>query len=360
MPYLPPDPPLALGDLPALLRAASWGNDLWFASGRAALLAGLQALSIGSGDEVLLPAYLCESVSTPVEAVGATPRFFPVGRDLGVDPGALEASITPRTRAVVLIHYLGFPGPVEAVREICQRRGVTPIEDCAHALYGRLDEQELGSFGDLAIFSPWKSLPLPDGGLLRVNRPDLRPVAPAEHPSTLRTLARLTYKGLGTVESMVGWTPRLRMLQRSDLRRGMHQRVSAGPVESLAGSEVARRLYAAANRAWVVGRRRRNYARLLEVCKTLAWARPVFEELPVGVCPLGLPLLAEDRDQYRDRLLSHGVNVRTYWEHLPAGVDLEQFPDAAWVSDRILVLPVHQRLPSDHVEWLARLLPRIG
>ena len=75
----------------------------------------------------------------------------------------------------MLIHYLGFPGPVQEVRALCQRRGLALIEDCAHALFSRLGDRSLGTFGDLAIFSPWKSLPLPDGGLLRVNDVRLSP-----------------------------------------------------------------------------------------------------------------------------------------------------------------------------------------
>ncbi|MGE3914028.1 MAG: hypothetical protein AB7K36_32080, partial [Chloroflexota bacterium] len=70
--------------------------------------------------------------------------------------------------------------------------------------------------------------------------------------------------------------------------------------------------------------------------------------------------VAEDRNHWRDVLLGRGVNVRTYWEQLPPGVDPARFPDAAWLRDRILVLPVHQGLTNEGVEWLARLLPTPG
>ncbi len=346
-----------------MVRPASGATDfpdaLWFASGRAALLAGLHALGIGPGDDVLLPAYLCESVVTPVETVGARPVFFPVGRRFEVDLAALEATIGPSTRAVVVIHYLGFPGPVEDVRELCRRRGLALVEDCAHALYSEMGDRQLGSFGDLAVFSPWKSLPLPDGGLLVVNRPDLSPTEPHRRPPARMTAARLAYRALGTVEQAVGWSPRLELLRRPGLRRSLHDQVSAGPVELLAGSAISRRLFRGARPSRVVGRRRRHFARLLDVCHNLAWASPVFRELPDGVCPLGLPLVAEDRDRWRDALLRRGVNVRTYWEQLPAAVDPKRFPDAAWLRDRILVLPTHQGLPSEGVEWLARLLPTL-
>src|SRR4051812_11287012 len=123
--YLAPDPPLTPSDLLSLMHGAVAAPDLlFFASGRAALLAGLHALGIGPGHEVLLPAYLCESVVTPIEAVGAVPVYFPIGRRFEVNLPALKAAITPKTRAVVLIHYLGFPGPSEAVRDLCRRHGL--------------------------------------------------------------------------------------------------------------------------------------------------------------------------------------------------------------------------------------------
>jgi len=55
-------------------------------------------------------------------------------------------------------------------------------------------------------------------------------------------------------------------------------------------------------------------------------------------------------------LLRLGVNVRTYWEQLPPAVDVDRFPDAGWLRDRILILPVHQGLSAESVEWLARML----
>jgi dTDP-4-amino-4,6-dideoxygalactose transaminase len=361
--YLPPDPPLTLGALAGLFRSGGSADlgreDRFFETGRAALLAGLRSLGIGPGDEVLLPAYLCESVVTPVESVGAEARFYAVSRGLAVDPAAIDVLIGPKTRAVILIHYFGFAGPVQAVRALCDRRGIALIEDCAHALYSKLGEQPLGTVGDLAFFSPWKSLPMPDGGVLVLNRPDLMAAAPTDRPTARQTLARLAYRAVGTVEQAIGWSPRLRLLQRGSLRRAMHTRVSAGPVKLVGGSGIGWRLLRGARPAFVVGRRRRHYAQLLDACQSLRWARPLFETLPDGVCPLGLPLVAEDRDRWRDRLLAQGVNVRTYWEQLPSGVDLARFPNAAWLSDRILVLPVHQGLPVGAVTWLARTLQRL-
>ena len=333
-----------------------------FGSGRAALWALLRGLGVGPGDEVLLPAYLCESVVSPVEAVGGAPVCYPVGRDLGFDPAAIESLVGLRTRAVVVIHYLGFPGPVGLLQELCARRGIALVEDCAHALFSRLGDRPLGSFGDAAIFSPWKSLPLPDGGALVVNSPGLVVRTPAARPSATRTLARLGYRALGGAEMALGWSPRQALLRRSSLRRTLHARTSGAPVVVEDVSPVARRMLAAVRpkrAAQIVGRRRANYVRLHAAVTALSWARPLFATLPDGTCPLGLPLVAEDRDCWRDALLARGVNVRTYWEHLPDAVDLGLHRDAAWLRDRILILPVHQGLSERQVGWLARLLPTL-
>ena len=358
MTYLPADPPLTARDLLGMTRSpngagtANWvpGRTVWFGSGRAALWAALRALGVRDADEVLLPSYLCESVVTPVAAVGARPTFFSIDRHLSPDLDSLDAAIGPRTRAVVLIHYLGFPGPVDAVRGLCESRGIALIEDCAHALFSRLLDRPLGSFGAAAIFSPWKSLTLPDGGILALNDPSLRFPSSPPGPPWSRTIGRLAYCSLGTIEGTAGWSPRLRLLRRSALRRSLHDRSSGAPVRVRAASRISRRLFNVVSPDRVVARRCHNYSRLLEAVGRLSWCRPVFDELPPGVCPLGLALVAEDRDRWRDELLASGVNVRTYWEHLPRALDLDRFPDAPWLRDHILVLPVHQGLGADQLD----------
>ena len=306
------------------------GRALFFTSGRAALLAGLTALGIGPGDEVLLPAYLCESVVTPVETVGAAAGLLPGRSSFEVDLAALEAAITPKTRAVVLIHYLGFPGPVQEVRALCQQRGLVLIEDCAHALFSRLGDRPLGTFGDLAIFSPWKSLPLPDGGLLRVNDVRLRPQVPKQRLPARRTLTRLAYRALGTLEQTIGWSPRLALLQRPGLRKSMHEQVSAGPVECWPARRWRGGCCVARPGLHVVGRRRRNFARLLDACRDLHLGTARLRYTPRRRLPPRAAAGGRGPGPLARRSLRRGVNVRTYWEQLPPAVDSDRFPDAAW------------------------------
>jgi dTDP-4-amino-4,6-dideoxygalactose transaminase len=106
----------------------------------------------------------------------------------------------------------------------------------------------------------------------------------------------------------------------------------------------------------VVEARRAHYGLLYGALSGVSWARPLFDQLPSGVCPLGLPILAADRKLARRRLLAAGVNVRAYWEQLPTAVTADAFPQAHELARRILVLPVHQSLTPLQIEYLVRML----
>jgi dTDP-4-amino-4,6-dideoxygalactose transaminase len=313
---------------------------------------GLRSLGIGEGDEVLLPDYLCESVVTPVEVVGATPRFYRVSRELRFEAAEAMGMATARTRAIVVIHYFGMPGPVRELVRGAGDRKIAVIEDCAHALFSA----DLGQHGDVAFFSPWKSLPLPDGGLLRT-----REAVDAGLPrlGSVRVSARSAYRMLPGVESFVGWTPRTWALRSGGFRDRMHREVSGASVVPRLGSALSWTLFQGADAATIRDVRRANYLALLEAALDCPWCLPLFGDLADGVCPLGLALVVERRDQVLDQLLRAGVNARTYWHQLPCGVSRSEHPDAHWLSDRILVLPIHQQLSDGQVGWIIECLRRV-
>lgn len=123
-------------------------------SGRQALYMILKALHIGAGDEVILQAFTCIAVPEPVLWVGAKPVYTDIReQSFNIDEVDLEKKITPRTKAVIIQHTFGIPGPIERCREICQARGITLIEDCAHAFGARLMGKTVGTFTDIAFLS---------------------------------------------------------------------------------------------------------------------------------------------------------------------------------------------------------------
>src|SRR2546425_1155055 len=128
-----------------------------------------RALRFSSGDRVLVPAYHSGNEVGAIRAAGAIPTFYPITRALDPDLEALSRPCTPAMRALLASHFMGWPQPMAELVTFCRERRLVLIEDCALALLGEADGRPLGSFGDYAVFCLYKTLPLPNGGLLAQN-----------------------------------------------------------------------------------------------------------------------------------------------------------------------------------------------
>jgi len=125
-----------------------------FASGREALLALLRALGGPNGEEVIVQAYTCVVLPNAIHAAGKVPVYAEIEREtLNIDCGELEKAITPHTRAVICQHTFGIPANTERLREICTRRNLLLIEDCAHIIPDETGPAAIGKHGDFMLLS---------------------------------------------------------------------------------------------------------------------------------------------------------------------------------------------------------------
>jgi len=133
-------------------------------------------LDIGPGDEVIIPSFTFVSSINAFVLRGARPVFADVRPDtLNLDETRLEALMTPRTKAIVVVHYAGVACEMDTIMEIANRHGVAVVEDNAHGLYGTYKGRPLGSIGRLATqsFHETKNLTCGEGGALIINDPAL-------------------------------------------------------------------------------------------------------------------------------------------------------------------------------------------
>jgi dTDP-4-amino-4,6-dideoxygalactose transaminase len=124
-------------------------------SATGALTLVYRALGVGPGTEVVVPSYTFVATASAAVQLGATPVFAEVlgAGDLSLDPDAVAAAITPRTRAVVAVHMAGYAAPVARLRTLCDARGVALVEDASHAPGATAGGRPVGTFGDAAVFS---------------------------------------------------------------------------------------------------------------------------------------------------------------------------------------------------------------
>ena len=133
-------------------------------------------LDIGPGDEVILPSFTFVSTANAFVLRGATPAFVDIRADtMNIDESLIEAAITDRTRAIVVVHYAGVACEMDEIERIAAERGIEVIEDAAHALGARYRGRALGSFGSLSTlsFHETKNIHCGEGGALLVNNPSL-------------------------------------------------------------------------------------------------------------------------------------------------------------------------------------------
>ena len=131
-------------------------------------------LDIKPGDEVIVPSFTFVSTANAFVLRGVRPIFADIRPDtLNLDETRLERLITPRTRAIVPVHYAGVGCEMDTIMEIATRRNVAVVEDNAHGLYGLYRNQPLGTFGSLAAlsFHETKNFTCGEGGALLINAP---------------------------------------------------------------------------------------------------------------------------------------------------------------------------------------------
>ena len=317
------------------------------------------------GLTVLAPDYNSGNEILAMRAAGANLRYCPVRRDLTLDPGEVERHCRIHSPDLLyVIHYAGWPQPMAELVDLCRRRGMLLVEDCALSLLSDVDGRALGSFGDWSVFCLYKTLPLPNGALLVQNGP------------RLESLERLQLRDAGSA-SVLGRAAEL-LVQRirgrangvgaalQAVKRGMGlaagalavRRANVGDIGfnldevDLAMSRMSERLLERFNYASIRQRRVENYRRLA------ARLRPdvlqAFPSIPHGVCPLFFPVVVPDKHAAAQQLRARGVDALEFWNDSSEPGGHEMGSDAQFLRRHVLELPIHQDLTPRHVDHIAR------
>ena len=349
-------------------------------SGRTAIFHGLRALGISAGQSVLVPAFHCASLVDPIRRHGATAVFYRVNPDCSPDFDDIRRRTDSTTRAIIAIHYFGFPQPLERFRELCTDRGLYLIEDCAHVLAGEADSTPLGATGDISVFSWRKFLPLYDGGQLVINNRALTADVRWDKPSLVVRLKaiknvvdRIIDDSPSPLARQVGRLWRLPSIARRYVRSKRtppaQSPMAAMPATpgadfdltvpftlvNLPMSRFSRFVVEHIDLGSIVERRRFNYTYMLKTLGSLPGVIPLYRDLPDGVCPLAFPFFVEGRKDFHLRLRAKGIPASTWGGVVHPDLSLEEFPDSRALYDGLIYVPVHQSLSMTEMNTMGRL-----
>jgi perosamine synthetase len=367
--YVPEFPTLYPGMLlsrgiPVAFPPFASDNVHWFYFARNAVWNTVKLLGL-EGGEVLVPSYHHGVEIEALVHAGTKPVFYRVGTNWDVDLADVAARIGPSTRALYLIHYAGFPGPVREMRALADKHGLVLIEDCALSLLSSDRELQLGTIGDVGIFCLYKTLPVPNGGALQVNGaqryhlPDLQPPPTA---SVFNHTASALLKNLEMRGGRVGRWSRslLRSVAHGVVRASQVERIATGTIHfdpdhvNLGISPLSLRIIHAHDVAKTIAVRRHNYLMLLEQLAPVC--PPLFDTLPDGVCPLFYPLRVKHKSQVLQRLQSSGIGAVDFWRDSHPACDPRSYPESMELRNSIIEIPCHQDISVEIMSRIAAVV----
>lgn len=344
---------------------------VYLTSGRMAIAQALRLCQISEGDEVLVPAYHCSSMIAPVKHSGAKAVFYRIHPDMSIDLEDIEKKLNSNTRLLLVAHYFGFPQPIDRLQQFCTDKGITLLEDCAHALFSRYQDRPLGSFGAYAAGSLMKFFPVNDGGFLTAN---------SSHPiqlqtesggrafelrSVLNTLEKsFIYNRLKLLELLL-WIP-LRL--KSLLWKWLKSRQGEGYTESAPAASdggfdfeprwidtrislFSLKITRLVSTNRIIEKRIKNYQWLSDALSDLPGCQRLYPKLPEGVVPYVFPLIVDRVDPAFINLRMRGIPLLR-WEFLDDEVDAATCANSHHYSRHLVQIPCHQELRQGELEWM--------
>ncbi len=312
----------------------------------AGLHLSMLAAGLGPGDEIITSAMTFVATVNVILHAGATPVLVDCDRETGlIDPQRIEEAITPRSRAIVPVHMYGRPCAMDDIMDIARRHNLLVIEDAAHAIEAAYRGRKIGTIGQLTSFSFYatKNITTGEGGMVTTDDPDLADKIKvyALHGMSKDAWKRFSDDGYKHYQVVYpGYKYNMMDLQAAI---GIHQL-----------DKVERRLE----------RRNEIWQRYNEAFASLPVGRPAPDE-PDTVHARHLYTLLIDRercgitrDEFMQRLhrLNIGTGVHYVGVHLQPyyvrqlGLRPEDFPNATWISERTVSVPLSPKLTDGDVE----------
>ncbi|TCK65412.1 DegT/DnrJ/EryC1/StrS family aminotransferase [Curtobacterium sp. PhB136] len=297
-------------------------------SGTAALHLALLALGIGQGDEVIVPSFTFAATANAVRLVGAVPVFVDIDpASFCVDPCAVAAAVTSRTRAVVPVHLYGHPADMDELVDVARSHDLLVLEDAAQAHGARWSGARVGTLGDAAAFSlyPTKNMTSGEGGMVATPSPGVE-----------RTVRLLRNQGMATryENEIVGFNARM-----SDV----HAAIGRAQLRKVLGWTAQR----VANAAYLTGE-----LRGVTLPTVHPLAEHVFHQYVVRV--------PDDRDGFVAALdAEYGIGAGVYYptpvHRLPSFVGSSgpvcgDLPETERAAAEVLALPVYPTLTLQQLD----------
>ena len=303
-------------------------------SGTDALFLSLKALGVEPGDEVITTPFTFYATIGAIVTAGAKPVFADIGRDFNLDPNQIESKITPKTKAILPVHWSGKPCHMDDINAIAKRHGLFVVEDACHAIQATYKGRPAGSLGDIGCFSfhPLKNLNIwGDGGIITTSSREIA--------DRLKLMRNHGLKNRDECE-IFSYNSRLDTIQ------------------AVVADHLLDKL------PHITASRQRNASYLDHYLREIPGVFVPHREPHIKAVYHLYSVQCEDRDELQSFLIENGVDAKVHYPipmHLqPAAKNLGHrrgdFPMAERTCETTLSLPVHEFIQEPALEKMVSLI----
>ena len=302
-------------------------------SGTSGLHMALEAIGMDTGDEVIVPSFTFAATANSVALTGATPIFVDIDpRTFNIDPKAIEAAITPRTKAIQPVHLYGQPASMSEIMALAKRHNLMIVEDAAQAHMASFEGTPVGAFGDAGVFSfyPTKNMTSGEGGMITTGSDEI-----ARQSRLLRNQGmEKRYEN-----EIVGFNTRM-----TDIHAAIG-RVQLRKLANWTALRQANAKYLDENLKGVV------------VPYVAPGAVHVYHQYTIRV-------VGHDRDAFGAEMTKRGVGNGVYYptpvHRLPSFGLTFDLPNTTSAAKEVLSIPVHPALSQDDLETIVSVINSIA
>ena len=333
--------------------------------GRDALLSGLVALGLKKGDSVIIPAYMCDSTIKPLKACGFNLVFIDIEKDLSLSIDKLEKVIEDnQIKALLVVHYFGLTQNIDKVIDACQECGVKVIEDASHSFMSQFLRDKNSIKGDIEVFSMRKSLPVLDGGVLKINNDNYQSVR-ACNRQCVSKISDVKYLILRLFEKLVTalsiniygkFINNIKIKLRSKTTNEIYNlNVEACQASWQLKKYLGNEEYLQDAQQIIVN----NFNQLSQALRSLGF-RLLVESVEENVVPQAC-VVYDDKSGLVDYLRSKGIGAwRWPDEEMPEEVaqNSDMYPNAVFFDEKLVLIPIHQSLGDKQINYIIQVLSR--
>lgn len=344
-------------------------DTLFFLYGRNALYAILYSLKKERGyKKILFAAYSCGDEIQPAVILGYDISFFKLSQEKGlqIDTEDLLKLLRRFKGVLIITHYLGFiQRDINIIADYCKKHDIVLIENCAHCLGTRYLNRAIGTFGDYAIFSLRKNIPLPHGGALVVNNKSIVSnldkilrkdfYRPSSEAVSFDFFIFLGYQS-GVLRQGVNIS---RILKSFSVNQSLHgPRLDTYGGYNLRLSYFAEAIISYTDWESITKVKRRNFLRYLNYFKKNKMKNfVIIEKILSSEYPMYFPIYVKDSESFYKKIKHHNIfGIQPFWSHKHEFVNWKIFVKESILKEGILVLPTTYFIGNKNLEIISKEL----